>query len=95
MPHVSLQELRQRLAQARAAVKVGGVYAHYKHPDRPYKVVGIGVQEATDLPCVLYQLVGGGEPVVFVRDVADFLAMVPSLASPEELVPRFQLVNAS
>ena len=55
MGHTSQEELTKKLEDAKAKVKVGDVYAHYKKPDADYTVVDIALVEDTEEPAVIYR----------------------------------------
>jgi hypothetical protein len=80
------ETLEDELNQAAKKVKVGGIYYHYKNPNNYYKVVGLGIQEATDKICVLYQA-EYNKKLTFVRDLGSWLE------NPEFNVSRFSLVD--
>ncbi len=85
MAHISIHELQNRLESASKQVEVGAFYTHYKHPEKRYKVLAVGLQEATEEPCVIYQSDLG---ITWVRNLTDWLAEVPDSAGKS--VPRFQ-----
>ncbi len=86
MPNKSHEELEKELAAAKGQVKIGGIYVHYKNPDAFYKVIGLGIQEATDTVCVIYQAEYNKE-LIFVRDLVDWMK------KPSENKERFMLVK--
>jgi hypothetical protein len=86
MPHKSHEELEMELGIAKTHVRVGGIYSHYKNPSRLYKVTAIGIQEATDKLCVIYQD-ATNEKLIFVRDLDLWLE------EPTKGMPRFRLVK--
>jgi len=51
----SSNDLIETVKQAEQNVRVGGLYAHYRTPERLYKVLAIGINEKTEEPCVIYQ----------------------------------------
>ena len=85
MPHKNHQTIEKELEMAKRQVKIGGTYSHYKNPEHLVKVVGIGIQEATDKLCVIYQD-EANENLTFVRDLDIWLE------KPLEGVPRFKLI---
>lgn len=85
----SYEALKQELQEAASRVEVGGLYAHYKHSELPYKIKGFAVWEATDEVAVLYQPVHQPE-VVFVRPLAVWLETVEWEG---RAVPRFSKVG--
>jgi len=76
MAHRPLAELNADLRTAAAKVKVGGRYAHYKHPELPYLVTGLVILEANDEMAVVYQVEEAGEQVTFVRPLKSWLGTV-------------------
>ncbi len=86
MPHKSQDDIARDLEIAKAKVKVGGTYSHYKNPKHLVKVIALGTQEATDKPCVIYQEIEGGRHI-FVRDLDIWLEY------PVKGMPRFKLIE--
>ncbi len=80
--HRSSQELRKELASAAKLVKVGGRYAHFKHPDRDYQVIDLVIIEATEEVGVVYRACYGDQ-LTFVRPLKSWL----------EPVDRFVLIS--
>ena len=89
MPHKSHEQLEEELNVAKSKVVVGGIYAHYKHPENLHKVIDLGTQEATDKICVIYQSLYG-KKLTFVRDLDSWLE-TPELNGTK--VERFKLVK--
>lgn len=85
MSHKSHGQLTKELNEAKQKVALGGVYAHYKHPDDTYRVTGFGFIESTDEVAVIYQSVREPE-LVFVRPLASWLEMAENDSGS---VPRF------
>jgi hypothetical protein len=85
MEHKSHQILEEELQKAEKLVKVGGIYSHFKHPEKLYKVISLGVQESTDKICVVYRA-EYNKKLVFVRDLDSWLE------KPQENIDRFNLV---
>lgn len=75
MSHRSQEEAEALLKDAASRVEVGALYAHYKNPNRLYKVLSLGFIEATDEPCVIYQSDYGAKHV-YVRPLENFLDTV-------------------
>lgn len=88
MAHPPEEVIKERLAEAANQVEVGALYAHYKHPEKLYKVVGIAIEEATDLPCVIYEWQYGGG-FTFVRPLTSWL---DEIEKDGVRVPRFKKV---
>lgn len=76
------------MEQAKQLVQIGGIYAHYKHPENTYKVLELGFLEATDEVCVIYQATYD-LTLIFVRPLSSWLE-TPTLNG--KTVPRFTLV---
>lgn len=82
----NLSHLVKAVEKAKKQVRVGGVYAHYRHPDRFYKVLAIALQEKNEEPCVVYQALYG-DGLIWVRDLSIWCSYVnPS-------TPRFYMPN--
>jgi hypothetical protein len=76
MGHRPLAELTKDMAAAAGQVRVGAKYAHYKHPEQPYTVIGLAILEATDGVAVLYGVEENNEQVTFIRPLDDWLSTV-------------------
>lgn len=86
--HTPYSELEKKLEDAKAQVEVGGKYFHYKNPSELYKVINIGLLEATEEVCVMYQ--HPHKKVVWVRSLSNFLETVEQ---DGKSVPRFTKVS--
>ncbi len=53
--HTSEQVLIDKCIRSSADIEVGAVYYHYRNPQVLYKILYIGLLEATEEPCVIYQ----------------------------------------
>lgn len=82
MEHRSSEFLEKAVDDALKKVVVGGVYTHFKDPEKKYRVVGIGIQEATDKVCVIYKA-EYNKNLIFVRDLESWLE------KPTEETERF------
>lgn len=69
------EESAKILEDAAIRVRVGGLYEHYKHPDRVYKVLHLGFIKETGEPCVIYES-DHGKKFVYVRSLENFLDTV-------------------
>lgn len=87
--HKSSQQLHTELIEARAKVKIDGIYSHYKHPENTYKVLNLAFIEASDQISVVYQSTGDSD-LLFVRPVDSWLEI---LEFDNKKVPRFTLVS--
>lgn len=79
--------LSRKLTEAHKHVEVGSLYAHYRSLDKLYKVLAIGLLEATEEPNVVYQALHNS--VVWVRALDSWLLEV---IHEGQVVPRFQKV---
>jgi len=86
MERMAQQPLAIRIKGAEVLVQVGGVYCHYKDPHKRYRVLGIGLLEATQEPCVIYQA-EYGDQLVWVRALSVWLERVQT---EQGMVPRFR-----
>lgn len=86
--HKPEEVLEQELQGAAEQVPVGALYAHYKHPERLYEIVGHAILEATDEPAVLYRKQYG--KVTYVRALSVWLETVEWEG---KTVPRFTKTN--
>lgn len=85
MEHLSELELRHRITEAAALVDTGARYAHYKHPEQAYTVVGFAIREDSQEVCVIYRA-EYGEQIPFIRTLVSF---VGSVEMDGVSVPRF------
>ncbi len=69
--HTPYSELQARVRDAEKKVVVGAKYYHYKNPQELYDLVGVGLLEATEQPCVMYRNEEKG--VTWVRTLENFL----------------------
>lgn len=84
MPHPS-KDLTSQINKAKKLVEVGGIYYHYKNPEKFYVVESVGFIENTQEVCVVYRaLYDTG--LVWVRTLTNFLEKV-------EDRPRFSKVS--
>jgi hypothetical protein len=87
--HLSEQELSAQLEKAHQRVKVGALYAHYRDLKNPYRVVGLGIIEATEEVGVIYQK-DVGSKITWVRPLNSWIEKV---SFENQMVPRFQKVE--
>lgn len=92
MSHISHDELNERIREASKKVVVGGVYKHFKYPDREYYVEKLAIQEATEKVCVIYKDIKSISAPSFVRDLDSWLDKVEWEG---KTVPRFVLSPTS
>ena len=84
--HTSVDKLNQLIELAKNQVQVGAKYVHYRDLNSPYLVIGIGIQEATEKPTVIYQKEAGP---IWVRDLDSWLEPV---SVDGVTVARFQIL---
>ena len=85
MTKTSQKVLDDKIKQARKKVDVGGIYYHYKNPDKLYVVEFIGLLEATEEICVAYRALYG-KGILWIRTLKDFIAKVET---KDDKVARF------
>lgn len=69
---------------------IGGIYRHYKYPERQYFVEKIAIQESTQKVCIIYKDIASLAAPSFVRDLDSWLEHV---VWEGKKVPRFLLLN--
>lgn len=57
------------MKNAEQQVHVGGIYSHYRSPEKSYKVLAIAIQEENEEPCVVYQALYG-DNLIWVRNLS-------------------------
>ncbi|OGM32528.1 hypothetical protein A2803_03145 [Candidatus Woesebacteria bacterium RIFCSPHIGHO2_01_FULL_44_21] len=62
----------KQTTKAKKEVEVGGIYYHYKNPDKFYVVESVGFLENTEELCVIYRALYG-KGIVWVRTLDNFL----------------------
>ncbi|HJZ06227.1 MAG TPA: DUF1653 domain-containing protein [Patescibacteria group bacterium] len=88
MGHKTQEELQKGVEVALGEVKVGGMYYHYKHPEKYYVVEFVGVLENSEEVCVGYRALYG-KGILWVRTLENFLEGVEI---DGKSVKRFQVV---
>ena len=68
---LSHQTLLANIAKAAEQIIIGSEYKHYKSPDT-YKVIGLGILEATQKVCVMYQPQNSSD-LTFLRPADEWL----------------------
>lgn len=89
MAHTTLEELNNKLKKAQEQVTVGAVYRHYRDTKLQYKVLSVGLQEATEKVCVVYQSLYDPK-ITWVRDLDSWLDTV---TFEGKMVSRFQQIQ--
>ena len=89
MGHKTQEMLQDEVNGVLRKVKVGGLYAHYKHPEKYYVVEFVGVLENSEEVCVGYRALYD-KGILWVRTLADFTAEVEFEG---KRVKRFKLME--
>lgn len=89
MSHLDPDILQEALIKAEKLVQIGNLYSHYKNPLNLYKVIALGIQEATDKVCVIYQA-ENDKGLIFVRDLDNWLE---NILVEGKNIKRFKLVT--
>lgn len=87
--HKSHDSLITQLKEAASKVQVGGLYYHYKNPEKTYKVLKLAITEADDSICVIYEAQYDKE-LIFVRPLASWLDKVEA---ENKVTDRFTFVK--
>ncbi len=91
MLHTPANILAKKLAEAQTIVAPGSFWYHYKHPDQHYQILTIGLLEATEEPCVVYQALYGTK-LTFIRPLNNWLETVEANG---QSISRFTAVSSS
>lgn len=91
MGHAAQEELLAKVTEAKKQVEEEALYFHYRNPSQHYKVLYVGLLEATEEPCVVYRALYGDQ-LVWARALSVWLDLVDT---PQGKVPRFQKVKNS
>lgn len=75
MAHMTLEQLEQKRNEARKYIEIGALYYHYRDNTKLYKIIDLGIQEATEDVCVIYQS-QYGENLVWVRNLDSWQELV-------------------
>lgn len=89
MAHKTQNEILKGIDKARKLIEVGGLYAHYKHPDQFYVIESVGCVEETEEPCVCYRALYG-KGILWIRTLKNFLEKVEV---DNKKVSRFSFVK--
>jgi len=82
-------QLLKEVEEARSLVKIGGFYAHYKHPgEKRYQVIDVAIDEETESVRVIYKSLQMG--ALWIRTIDNFTGEVEV---GEQKVPRFKLIQ--
>ena len=84
--HKTLEELQGLIDEAKEKVEIGGIYFHYKSPDKHYRVTDVVIFEETEEPAVVYQALYGTN-MTWVRKISSWIEEVEVEGGK---APRFQ-----
>jgi len=87
--HKTQQELRQAVKAAKAKVRVGGEYVHYKSDRMHYKVLDLVVNTDDDSVWVVYEA-QYDEHIRFVRSLKEWLDVIET---ENGAIRRFTLIS--
>ena len=91
--HLSRDEIVALIEKAKKAVENGGAYLHYRSSTDLYRVIGLGIIEATQKVGVIYQKEYGAEDwraVTWIRPISSWLEII-EIAGRK--VQRFQKIG--
>lgn len=88
MAHLNQHILSAKINQIEQNIEVGGLYYHYKNPNVAYHVIAIGVQEADEQLCVIYQ--NRETNCIWVRNVSSWFEKVQLNGN---VISRFKKIN--
>ena len=92
MAHTSYRELAQRVKGAEMKVRPGSVWHHWRDPQQHYRVIRVGIDEATEDLVVVYEMLVETKPVVWVRRLRGPDGWLTPVTNKGTEVPRFQRV---
>lgn len=68
--------MTQTQTMNKESLKIGGIYHHYKNPDKHYKVIGIAFHTETEEDVIVYEPLYENEHKLFVRPLNLFIGEV-------------------
>lgn len=87
--HKSHHRIIEEIDNAKSKIVVGAIYAHYKNPEKRYRVKEFGTLESNDELCVIYQA-DYGRKLIFIRPVSEWLEQVEYQGTTR---PRFSKIR--
>lgn len=87
----TLEQLQNKLIVARTKVQEGGLYYHYRSPEKLYKVLSLGIDTQSEEVTVIYQSVDAPY-TVWTRSLDSWLSFVEE---DNRKVARFARFQAS
>ncbi len=84
MAHLASSVLKEKLSEAELLIPVGTRYAHYKHPEMPYRILTHAFLEANEEIAVVYLQEDTG--LTFIRPLTSFTETIEVDGVP---TPRF------
>jgi hypothetical protein len=92
MAHIPYQELAKRVQGAEVKVKPGSLWHHWRDPEQRYRVIRVGLDEATETLVVVYEMLVEPQPVVWVRPLRGPTGWLTPVSHKGAEVARFQPV---
>lgn len=93
MAHTPYRELAQRVKGAEMKVKPGDLYTHWRDPSQHYRVIRVGINEASEELVVVYEQLVEPKPVVWVRSLRGPDGWLTPVIHKGAEIPRFQRVT--
>ena len=81
--------LKNKIEKAREKIEIGGIYYHYKDPNKKYIVLQIALLENSQNVAIVYQA-EYGDKIIWIREIDNFLQVVEINGKKQQ---RFTLVN--
>jgi hypothetical protein len=91
---LSENQLRSQLQQALKKVEVGALYAHYRDPHNPYKVLGLALLEDSQEVAVIYQKEHEPNTLTTLPWIRPLSSWLENVDFEGTQVPRFQKKTA-
>ena len=95
MGHTPWQELANRIRGAEVKVKPGSLWHHWRDPDQLYRVVRVGIDEASEDLIVVYEMLVEPKPVVWARSLRGADGWLTPVQHNGAEIPRFERVANS
>lgn len=93
MAHMPYYELAKRVQGAEVKIKPGSRWHHWRNPDQHYRIVRVGVDEATEQLVVVYEMLVEPKPVVWVRPLRGKDGWLTPVEQGGTEIARFQRVK--
>jgi hypothetical protein len=93
MGHASVKELAVRISGAEFKIKPGSLWYHWKNPEQHYRVIRVGIDEATEELIVVYEMLVEPKPVVWVRPLRGKDGWLTPVKHNGAEISRFQKIS--